>query len=175
LGATFCTVQLGVQVGASAALPCEPRWWCQQARAADAAHICCSFTAGCPAQCSRARPDRRESRDLSSKPLPAAIHGPAASVNLIGSTPPESRALISWRSKEPPPSQCSLPVIRIRLRTTKPRAPVLLVARAPVGGNLSRSNDMRDGGCSRGCKGEPLARKFPRQNVLASRQRCDPG
>lgn len=99
---------------------------------------------------------------------------PRASTSLAARHP-ESRALISWRSKEPPPSQCSLPVIRIRLRTIKPRAPVLLVARAPVGGNLSRSNDMRDGGCSRRCKGEPLARKFPRRNVLASRQRCDPG
>jgi hypothetical protein len=29
--ATFCTVQLAVQVGASAALPCELRWRCQQA------------------------------------------------------------------------------------------------------------------------------------------------
>src|SRR5262249_51154373 len=53
--ATFCTVQLAVQVGASAALPCELRWRRQQARAADAAWICRRFTVASKARRSRAR------------------------------------------------------------------------------------------------------------------------
>jgi hypothetical protein len=83
-------------------------------------------------------------------------------------------------AKERPP-QCSLPVISGgRLPVTKGRPPRSSPTRALAGGNFDADprtycRDARWQGLARGQRVEPPCWKFPRQTVLPSGERCDPG